>query len=798
MSEPIQKLSKNKKTRQWYIDNVEAACNMTRQDSNLLNTWRNQIENHNLSIGILDVHKVGRELDFQNQGMSSYPVKLKHLGIGNAKLNVLLGDYFSRPLDFKCVISAKDEDSIGRKEDDLMKQLINKVSIVVKMQYDMGKIDQEALQVEMEKINQWATYDYQDIAEITANKILKYEIIKNDIRYTLSMGFKDLLVRGKVAFLIDDYNGDIKLIKLDPNSVTALGGGTNFIHEKDKIIIEEYKSVGQIYDDYYDELSEEDRKKLEDRVTAVDIHYERPNVFKGDILTTDTYGNIFPLNDSSNEEMNRSSDIFPLVQGGGGVLFKKPYSTNNGEYLVTTVFWKSRRLIYEVTSLDEFGNEQIDFLGEAYSPDIFKGETVRKFWVNEWCRATKIAEDIYVRLEPVKASAKSLTNLSTGIPPVVGVEVDYSMFDSIKELDLEYDKAFWKRSMLISQMQGSKTGVNASMIPNGWKPNEWLHMANIDQILLLDPTQEILNGPMANKIAAQATNTFVTQEVRLGANHEHIQALSDYMMNIEYTMGKICGVNGTREGEIGERQAVRNTQFEITQFSKITEHWFQLYDQLTKIILKKYLEVCKKVYKEYPVKGSYILSDLGQEFVKTYSEFAESEFDLHTNRPTEDRELFEKLKAGVEQAIAQGSAQLEDLITVNSSGSIQAISQKLKANRNATMREQQQIEKQRAEQMERMEQSRLKEALEVRAHEKEMLNMELEAQYYKVDKDFEAKTMIGKGQIDLSNDRELDVSDIVLRTRAQNEIERSNKVKESLAKEKNDISRKKANTTSKK
>jgi hypothetical protein len=789
MNIPAQKISQSKKNKAWYIENIEAVCLKTRVDHSYINTWRNQRENLNLSRGILDVYTLGKELDFQNVGIETYPIPLKHIGIGNSKLNVLLGDYYSRPFDFKCTVSVKDEEGVTRKETDLKNQLMQRLNSVLEFNIKSGKFDEAAAEKEMQKIAEWSTYEYQDIAEITANKILKFEVVKNNIQYTLSEGFQNLLVQGKVAFLIDDFAGEIKLTNLNPIGVTSYGGHSKWIHERDYILIEEYKSIGQLYDDYYEYFDEADRKALEEYLGGgYNAYWKAPEIFTGNILDRNTIGDVFPPGLPSNATRGRINDL--LDTQGHGIIYDKNFVNRDGDFLCITAFWKSRRKIGIVTFFDELGIENTKYVSEGYSPDKYKGETIKWVWVNEWCRTTKIGPDIYIRMGPVEASAKSLTNLSTGLPPVIGVELDYSMFDSIKHLDLSYDKAYWKSEMLMAQMQGTKTALNATMIPRGVDPNEWMHMSNIDPIILLDPAQEILSGPMESKSAAQATNTFITQDIKFGANHEQLQALRDYMISLEYTMGKICGVNDTRAGEIEERQAVRNSNMQMEQVMKITEHWFQLYDQLTKTVFKKYLEVCKKVYRDYPIKGSFILNDLGQEFIKYYSEFAETEFDVHTNRATEDKELFAKLKASVDNAIAQGSGSYEDLMAIYSTNSIQDIAKRLRENAKRIMEQQAQIKEQElAAEKEKLALAAL-ESQKTRDHEMEMKLMELDMKKYEID----SKAGIDS-EADLVDDTETDIADIALRQEQLNETKRHNKAVEIETernnKEKNSIAKRK-------
>jgi hypothetical protein len=229
---------------------------------------------------------------------------------------------------------------------------------------------------------------------------------------------------------------------------------------------------------------------------------------------------------------------------------------------------------------------------------------------------------------------------------------------------------------------------------------------------------------------------------------------------------------------------------QMEQVMKITEHWFQLYDQLTKTVFKKYLEVCKKVYRDYPIKGSFILNDLGQEFIKYYSEFAETEFDVHTNRATEDKELFAKLKASVDNAIAQGSGSYEDLMAIYSTNSIQDIAKRLRENAKRIMEQQAQIKEQElAAEKEKLALAAL-ESQKTRDHEMEMKLMELDMKKYEID----SKAGIDS-EADLVDDTETDIADIALRQEQLNETKRHNKAVEIETernnKEKNSIAKRK-------
>ena len=276
-----------------------------------------------------------------------------------------------------------------------------------------------------------------------------------------------------------------------------------------------------------------------------------------------------------------------------------------------------------------------------------------------------------------------------------------SMMDLLKPFDYAYDIGFWKRELEIATFKGTVTAVNAALIPSGYDPAEWLHYTQVDKLMFLDPTQEILKGPSQGK-SAGTFNTFITQEVSMGSNATGIQMLTDYLATIEATMGKIAGVSGAREGDVGLRSPVKNVQTEIEQFSKITERWFQLDAEFRRICLKKYLEACKIAYKDNPAMGMFILDDVSQEYINMSAEFIDSDFDIHMSNSTKDQQLFGDLRNLAQAAIQNGQATIADLVTIYTTNSPAKISRQLKQSMEKIKAEQQQQQQQQQQSMEKM------------------------------------------------------------------------------------------------
>jgi len=786
---PNQKVSDSKKNEKWYKKCVDFAEGLVGSNEYYRGEFGNKTENYNLRANVINVENFEKYINPAQLDLDSFPAKFQHVGIGNAKIDLLIGDYISRKREFKVYISGKDEDSNTRKEEELKEKLFEKTLAIL-----AKKPDEQTVQKEVEKVKQFMTYDYQDLAEKTANLILTREYKENNFEFLFRRTFEDLLVAGEQVIQCDVLGGKPVMRRIDPRNVFTMGGGSSlYLHEKDIIVIYQYRSLGQILDDYWDKLTDKDVKILEEKNN---YRADASSSNNGNLATlVSNTGQITgPDNGSTTDDNIKlvSPDSVQKHAFGGDI-------NERGEIREVTVYWRSRRKIGKLTYIDELGDEQITYVNEYYKPVTEEGEVVKYMWVNEWLRGTKIGPNIYTMMEPVSHSSKSMTNLSSGTPPIIGMSTNtngykvQSCMDLLKPFDYAYDIGFWKRELEIATFKGTATAVNTALIPSGWDPAEWLQYTAVDKIMFLDPTQEVLKGPAQGK-AAGAFNTFITQEVSMGANQAGIQMLTNYLANIEATMGKIAGVQGAREGEIGTREAVRNVQAEITQFAKVTERWFQLDSEFRRLVLSKYLEACKIAYKDNPQRGSFLLDDLGQEFVQQYSEFSETEFDIHVSDSNSDTQLFNDLRQLAQAAIQNGNAQIADLVSIYTSGSSQNIARKLKDSSERMAQQQkeaQQQQQQSAQQMKQMEMQDNQAEREFKAMEKQkdresqerIAEMRSDAMSLRGDADrdgipdmLEVEKARQKGMIDSKK--------LELEQRKQSENERNNRVKEELSRNK--------------
>ena len=710
ISFPRQKLPDSQKTDNWFKKNIDFAEHLLTSDVNLRSNFKNKKSNYNLRANIINVKDFEKYINPDNLDLESLPASFQHIGIENSKINLLLGEYAKRKKEFKAYISNNDHEGIGRKEQQLMEQIKAELTGMIKS----TSITEEEIQKRLLQLQKYQTYEFQDVAEMTANKILKKEYKEGDFDFVFLRTFEDLLVGGEEIMYCGVLGGNPVMRRVNPMNVYTMGGNSMYIEDADIIVEYGYKSVGQVIDDYWDVLSEDDVDFLERGKTDASIGGGGIGLNR-DISVYDYYG-----------EQGALSIFHPNEMGTR--TFSGAFDTY-GNVRVLKVCWRSRRKIGELTYFDEEGQEQKDYVPEDYKPNKDLGEKVKWIWVNEWMEGTKIADHIYTVMRPVPYASKSLVNKSKGTPPYVGSvnsTNDYkvqSLMDIMKPLAYSYDIAYYKRELAIATYKGSFTALNSSLVPSGWDPKEWMRYVTINKFAWLDPTNEILKGPSQGK-SAGAFNTLTAQQIQVGDPNE-IGMYTNLMLDVESTLGKIAGVTGAREGQIESREAVNNVEREVAQTSHITEKWFAIDSNFRKRVLTKFLECCKYAYKINPKKGQFLLDDMGQEMVTKFDEFVSSEYDIHVSNSTNDTQLYNDLRALGQAAIQNGQATIADLVAISQSESVQEIARKLEESArkikedNEAMQEKQLAQQQQASQLQ-AQQADAQRQFEIKKHDDEI------------------------------------------------------------------------------
>jgi hypothetical protein len=305
-----------------------------------------------------------------------------------------------------------------------------------------------------------------------------------------------------------------------------------------------------------------------------------------------------------------------------------------------------------------------------------------------------------------------MSNLSESKPPYVGIYCNtnnsrvMSFMDNIKPMDYLYDIYFHRLNLALSKYKGPMLGINVSMIPSEWDPLKWLQYAEATNILFLDPTNEVLKGPMQGK-SAGTFNQMSAQGINLEMGNyitQHVNLIGF----IKQQMDLISGVNEYRQGDIKGDANVGTSNMGWSASNSMTEKYFSLHNSFKRDCMQRLLEVAKYVWKENPKKVQYVGDDMMVEVVNSYDEFCESEYDIHIDDGPNTQELMQALNQLAHAGMQTGQIKFRDLIEIYKKDSISSLARYLEESQDKMAQEQQ--EQQQAQQQ----------------HEKELAQQEAE------------------------------------------------------------------------
>ena len=196
----------------------------------------------------------------------------------------------------------------------------------------------------------------------------------------------DAATVGEEIYQCDIIGGEPIMKRVNCLKIRAYQSGySNRLEDADIIVLEDYWSPGQIYDAYYDVLTEKDRKHIEEAATKAISGY------------TDEMDNFDETKGFVTEEGIAAGDFFDTITEGSVLT---PYDTA-GNIRVLQVYWKSRRKIKKVKSYNPTtGQAEYNIYSEDYVTNTDMGEEEEIYYINEAWEGTKIGEDIYVNMRP--------------------------------------------------------------------------------------------------------------------------------------------------------------------------------------------------------------------------------------------------------------------------------------------------------------------------------------------------------------------------------------------------------------
>ena len=663
---PPQQLPFHRKTKKWRKQIVDWADSKTFFNySPVRNSVIHKKINYDLLNGKLHMQDLEMVINPENQSAGFIPDKIQHYPIMNSKLNVLRGEESKRVFDFRVIIT--NPNSISEIENAKKEELLQRLQ---QMMANSAQSEEEFNQ-ELEKLNDYFTYEWQDYREIRANALLNHYVKEYNMPLLFNNGFMDAMTVGEEIYQCDIVGGEPVIMKVDPLKIRIFKSGySNKIEDADMIILEDYWSPGQIIDTFYDVL------------TQKDIEYIEKAPYTLGQASADSMDNIddragFVNNYMIGDEITSQEGFFwdPLGTADGVNSSLLPFDMV-GNIRVLRVYWKSRRRIKKVKSYDpETGEEIFNFYPETYVINKDNGEEEQILYINEAWEATKIGEKIYVNMRPKVVQYNKLSNPSRCHFGIVGSIYNlngnrpFSLVDMMKNYNYLYDVVHDRLNKFMAKNWGKILRLDIAKIPKGWNIEKWMYYAKANGLAVEDSFREGNIGAATGKLAGAMNNA--SSGIIDAEFGNSIQSQINLLEFIKMEMSDVAGISRQREGQISNRETVGGVERATLQSSHITEYLFIQHDDVKKRALECFLETAKIALKGRSKKFQYILSDSSMRVMDIDGdEFAESDYGLLVDNSQGTQELSQKLDMLAQAALQNQTLSFSTIMKLYNSSSL--------------------------------------------------------------------------------------------------------------------------------
>ena len=718
---PSQQRSYSNKGDKWRKQCIDWAVSKTYFNFSPVRRSTHQMKiNQDLVNGVIHMDDIQRLLNPSDIKSSFIPDSIQHFPIMNSKLNVLQGEEARRGFFWRVVVTNPTciSEIEQKKKELLLKSLRSEIEDI--------STSEEEFKKRIDALSYHYLYEWQDWRESRASALLNHYFKEQNFANLFNTGFMDAMKFGEEIYSISIVGGEPVLEKLNPMNVHVFRSGySNRIEDADMIVIEDFWSPGRIIDTYYDVLSADDIKKIEE------LSSRSADGDLSDYEDREAYVHKDWVLGENNDEFYSS-----LLTGGNYVqnVFM-PYDTL-GNVRVVRVFWKSKRKIKKVKSYDQYGDINYTFFPETYKLKDALGEEETIHWINEAWEGVLIGKDIYVNMRPCPVQYNRLSNPSRCHFGIIGSVYNknddrpFSLVDMMKPYSYYYDVIHDRLNKLIEKNWGKIIELDLSKVPKGWKIDKWLYYVKVNNLAVIDSFKEGNQGMAMGKLAGAFGNSNHVIDAEFG------QSIQQYLNILEYIkseMGEVAGINRQREGQVYNRETVGGVERATLQSAFSTEWLFTIHNNLKKRVLEAFLETSKIALKGRKKKFQYLLDDGQQKIMEIEGdEYAESDYGILID-DSEDTQMLNQNMNMLTQAAIQNQYKLSSVMKLFMSSSLSEKAKMLEFE-----------EKKREEQTQGMQQQQMQ-------MQQQQMQQSLELEKAKMEQEYKISQESNKTKIEVAN-----------------------------------------------
>ena len=719
---PQQKLPLSKKTEQWQHDCV----NYIIGEGNVISGGGDKTQLGEMQTYYNLYNSIFDEKDFKRitnpfKVEDGFPASPQDFNIIRPKVDLLIGEETKRPMNFQVVRTSQEATSeLMDKEKEMLMQYIM-AAITARMSPEEAQQFQQQLQsgevMPPEAIAKYMQKDYKDVVENAAYHTLVYLREKLCLDNEFIKGWKDALIAGTEIYYVGVLNDEPYMERVNPLYFSYdKSPDLEFIEDGSWCCRRMRMPITEVYDRYYNKLTEKDLNKLNEMLTG------RPSNDHGDKDIVDNFGGI---------QMH---------------IYDNPMFDQKSRYAVNVwhCCWKSFKKIYYGTYLDEAGQPQIDIFDETYKKTGTEIE-VQPDWVIEVWEGYRAGSDLYFGIQPVEYQHVSIDNPNSQKLPYCGCIYSNtnsrprSLVSILKPLQYMYIVLWYRLELAIARDKGKVVNMDITQIPKSMNitPERWMHYLSSVGVNFINPYEEGWNVPGREGGKPATFNQITSLDLTMSnVIAEYIQLMD----KIEQLAGTISGITEQRMGAISTHELVGNVERSVVQSSHITEPLFWMHNQCKRHVLNMLLNTAKGAWEQTGKKKlNYIFDNGERAYIDISDKFYYEDMDVFVTDTSKDLENIQKLQQLIQPAMQNGASLLEaaEILTNDNFNIIKQKLQDMQARQEEIQKQAQEAEQQQAIQLQQMQNEQREQELML-----EEAKMDLER--YKIDADNQTKIAVAE------------------------------------------------------
>lgn len=723
---PAQKVPMSKKTKEWKESCVDYIIGHSASSRN--GNGRSREEEMQTYYDLYNSIYNEKDLKYVTNPFKQddgFPATAQDYNIIKPKIDLLLGEETKRPFNFRVV---RTSDIATSNLQDKAKQLLIdyvQASIMSKLGPEEQARYQEALQsgeiMTPEQIQKYLTKDYKDIAEIAAQHSLNYLKQKLNVTHEFFKGWKDALIAGEEIYYVGVINGEPYVERVNPLSFSyEQSADLEFIHEASWCCRKMNMSATEIYDRFYDKMSEKQLNELLD------------------MMDDGTRGGLNP-------QVRKTSLDYPHIKTRTINGFSSNPFQNADNINVWHCCWKSFKKIGFVTIINpETGVEEEFEVDESYKV-TGREVNVEWTWIIEVWEGYRVGEDLYIGIQPVEYQHISADNPNSQKLPYTGVVYNNtnssprSLVSMMKPLQYMYIVIWYRLELAMARDKGKVVTMDITQIPKSMNIDvaKWMHYLGALGVNFVNPYEEGWDIPGREGGKPSQFNQITALDLTMANTIDQYINLMD---KIESMVSEITGVTKQREGAISSNELVGNVERSVVQSAHITEPLFWVHNQVKKEVLSMLLNTAKFAWKDSDKRCiHYVLDDATRAFLTLNDDFFYEDMDIFLDDSTKNQQQLEALKQLMQPAMQNG-ASLLDIAEIITMDNINMIKNRLEDIEQKRMEQQQALEEQQAQR----EQQMIQMQNEVKEEELMIKEAEMDLEKYKIDADNATKITVAQ------------------------------------------------------